>query len=74
MKIAVDLDLCENHGQCANFAPQVFALDDDGQLSFRAEATDEYISPELDEAWRKDVEEAVDMCPRQAIRFYEQDA
>lgn len=68
MKIAVDLTKCENHGQCTYSAPQVFSLDDDGQLAFRAVATDEYHSPEIDESFREDVEEAIEMCPVQAIR------
>jgi ferredoxin len=68
MKIATDLTKCQNHGQCTYSAPQVFSLDDDGQLAFRAVATDEYKSGELDEAWREDIEEAIDMCPVQAIR------
>ena len=68
MKIAVNLTKCQNHGQCTYSAPQVFSLDDDGQLAFRAAAEDEYVSGPLDEAWREDVEEAIDMCPVQAIR------
>lgn len=68
MKIAVDLNRCQNHGQCTYSAPDIFALDDDGQLSFRAVATDEYVSDEIDESVKEDVEEAVDMCPVQAIR------
>lgn len=69
MKIAVDLVRCENHGQCAYSAPEVFALDDNGELTLRADATDEYRSGELDEALREALDEAVDMCPVQAIRF-----
>ncbi|MGH3492641.1 MAG: ferredoxin [Sciscionella sp.] len=68
MKIAVDLTTCQNHGQCTYSAPRVFSLDDDGQLAFRAEATDEYVSGELDDSVAEDVEEAIDMCPVQAIR------
>ncbi|WP_067674450.1 ferredoxin [Nocardia miyunensis] len=68
MKIAVDLTMCQNHGQCTYSASSVFALDDKGQLSFRAAAQDEYLSGELDDAVAEDVEEAIDMCPVQAIR------
>lgn len=42
-------------------------LDKDGKLSFRREATDTYVSGELDESLRDDVEEAADVCPLQAI-------
>ena len=37
------------------------------KLSFRAEAVAEYLSGELDESLRDDVEEAADVCPLQAI-------
>ena len=67
MRITVDLNKCNDHGQCVFSAPAVFSLDDDGKLSFRHEATDTYISGELDEALRDDVEEAADVCPLQAI-------
>lgn len=67
MHIIVDLTKCSDHGQCVFSAPQVFALDDNGKLAFRAEATDEYVSGELDESLRDDVEEAADVCPLQAI-------
>jgi ferredoxin len=68
MRIAVDLVKCENHGQCMYAAPDVFALNDNGELTFRETATDEYRSGELDEALRKGIEEAIDMCPVRAIR------
>jgi ferredoxin len=67
MHIVVDLNQCSDHGQCVFSAPKVFALDEDGKLAFRREATDSYISGELDESLRDDVEEAADVCPLQAI-------
>ncbi len=67
MHIVVDLNKCQDHGQCVFSAPSVFALDAQGKLSFRAEAADTYTSAELDEALRDDVEEAADACPLQAI-------
>jgi ferredoxin len=67
MQVAVDLNKCQDHGQCVFSAPAVFSLDDDGKLSFRRQATDEYVSGELDESLRDDVEEAADVCPLQAI-------
>jgi len=48
-------------------APAVFGLDDEGTLSFRRAAAGTYISGELDESLRDDVEEAADVCPLQAI-------
>lgn len=67
MRVVVDLRKCSDHGQCAFSAPDVFAIDDDGKLAFRAEATDVYTSADLDESLRDDVEEAADVCPLQAI-------
>ena len=70
MKFIVDLDTCENHGQCTYLATGVFALDADGKLNVRAEASgSEYVSPDLLDAQIEDVQEAADMCPVQAIRL-----
>jgi len=67
MQVVVDLNKCQDHGQCVFAAPAVFSLDENGRLSFRKEATDIYVSGELDESLRDDVEEAADVCPLQAI-------
>ena len=58
MKVHVDRSLCDNHGQCAIAAPDVFRMNDEGILEY-----DEDFAPDqLDE-----VEEAIDVCPVQAI-------
>jgi ferredoxin len=67
MRITVDLNKCNDHGQCVFSAPSVFSLDDDGKLSFRREAAGTHTSGELGEALRDAVEEAADACPLQAI-------
>ncbi|MDQ2838271.1 MAG: ferredoxin [Actinomycetota bacterium] len=67
MQIEVDLEKCQDHGQCVFAAPEVFSLDDSGRLSFRAAGSTRYRSGELDEALRDEVEEAADVCPLQAI-------
>jgi len=59
MKISVDLDLCDAHGQCAFAAPKVFELDDLGDLSFDSEP---------DESARTEVLNAARLCPVQAIK------
>lgn len=59
MQVQVDWDVCENHGQCAVVAPDVFRIDDDGQLQHESE---------VDDARAEEVEEAADLCPVQAIR------
>lgn len=58
MKIIVDMNLCQDHGQCAIAAPAVFRMNDEGKLEYEEIA---------DEARRAEVEEAADVCPVQAI-------
>jgi ferredoxin len=58
MKVHVDLERCEFHGQCVIAAPSVFELTDESTLVWAAEP---------DEAHRADIEEAADACPTQAI-------
>ncbi|MEV7184214.1 ferredoxin [Kitasatospora sp. NPDC093102] len=60
MKVVVDMNKCQDHGQCVFAAPDVFRFDDDGRLAY-------VVHP--DEALRGDVEEAADVCPLQAIRI-----
>ena len=56
--IDVDRSLCDNHGQCAIAAPDVFRMNVDGELEY--EAT-------FDDGLLDEVEEAIDVCPVQAI-------
>ncbi|XVQ13147.1 ferredoxin [Spirillospora sp. CA-255316] len=58
MKVVVDLDMCQDHGQCAIAAPDVFRINEDGRLEYDG-------SPA--ESLRGDVEDAADVCPVQAI-------
>jgi len=60
LDVAVDMDLCDGHGQCEFAAPAVFQLDDEGELQFDAH-------PDASERGR--VEQAVRLCPVQAIRL-----
>jgi ferredoxin len=59
MRVVVDLAKCQNHGQCAFAAPEVFHLDADGTLRF---------VPDPDESLWNAVDDAADVCPLQAIR------
>ena len=63
----MDLKKCSDHGQCVYSAPEVFVLNSKGELSFRDQARDIYVSGELDESFRDAIEDAVDTCPMQAI-------
>jgi ferredoxin len=60
MKVVVDMNKCQDHGQCVFAAPDVFSMDEAGHLA--------YVS-DPDEALRDQVEEAADVCPLQAIRI-----
>ncbi len=60
VRIDVDMNQCQHYGQCAFEAPHIFKLNDDDKLEYLAEA---------DEADRPLVENAVDVCPMQAIRI-----
>jgi ferredoxin len=58
MKVHVDMNLCQSHGECVFAAPEVFELGDDDVLRWEEE---------VDESQRPEVEEAVDVCPMMAI-------
>ena len=60
MKIHVDMDRCQGHGQCVMKAPDVFDLGiDDDKVTV--------LNDEPSEDQRDAVELAVDVCPTQAI-------
>ena len=60
MKVVVDMDKCQDHGQCAFAAPTVFEIDAvTGKLVV--------LQDEPDDSLRDEVEEAADVCPVQAI-------
>ncbi|GAA2305298.1 ferredoxin [Streptomyces kunmingensis] len=59
MKVVVDRNKCQDHGQCVFAAPEVFGFDDAGHLAY---------DPAPDDALLDEVEEAADVCPLQAIR------
>ena len=59
IKVYVDPDICETHGQCTLVAPDIFWLDDDGDLHYE---------PNPEASMRKAVEQAAENCPTLAIR------
>lgn len=58
MKITIDPVKCESHGQCEYVAPEVFFLDEDGEVSIRED---------VPKSLRSKVELAVSVCPTLAI-------
>lgn len=59
MKVIVDWDLCESHGQCEFAAPAIFTINDDGDLEVLDEAPAE--------SERGALEQAVRRCPTRAL-------
>jgi len=64
-EVAVDYDLCEANGICVGIATEVFDLDDDDNLHLLT--TDVTVSNE------SRIQQAIDSCPRNALRI-ERDA
>lgn len=58
MRVTVDLARCERHGLCTYTAPEVFSLDDDGELHY---------DPTPPEHLCEQVQDAVVGCPVGAI-------
>jgi ferredoxin len=58
MKVRINRNLCDEHGQCTIAAPNVFRMNDDGSLEYDGDPAD---------ALRGEIEEAADVCPVQAI-------
>ena len=59
MKIVVDYELCEAHAVCVSCCPEAFRVEDDATLTVLVENPPDSL--------RSKVEEAVRLCPRQAI-------
>ena len=60
IKIDIDMDKCRHYGQCVFEAEDIFQLDDDGNIQYTKEVPDDR---------QDDVDNAVDVCPMQAISF-----
>jgi ferredoxin len=58
MKVHVDMNLCQSHGECVVVAPDVFELGDDDVLVWQED---------VDDSRRAEMDEAVDACPMLAI-------
>ena len=61
MKIIVDRAKCTGLGICESLAPDVFEVDDDGNLVLLAE--------EVPDGGLDDVESAIAGCPTEALRL-----
>ncbi len=63
MKIAVDRDLCQGHAVCQSEAPEIFAVEDKGQVQL--------LDENPPDALRAQVEMAVKYCPTFALKIVE---
>jgi ferredoxin len=61
MRVVVDYDLCESNALCMAAAPEVFEVRDDDFMYVLQENPSEEL--------RAKVEEAVQRCPKQAIKL-----
>ena len=64
MKVVVDYDLCEANALCMDCCPEVFRVEEDDTLTV-------LIEDDIPDDLRAKVEEAVRLCPRQAIATQE---
>lgn len=61
VKVIVDHDLCEANALCMDSCPEVFRVEEDDSLTL--------LMDEVPEKLREKLEEAVRLCPRQALRL-----
>jgi ferredoxin len=60
MRIHVDSDMCDLHGQCVFAAPEIFSFDDAGELVYQSE---------VDDALAAKAQNAASVCPVSAIEL-----
>ncbi|MCB9683381.1 MAG: ferredoxin [Alphaproteobacteria bacterium] len=63
MRVVVDWDLCQGHGMCEDEAPEVFQLNDDGDMELLQEHPPERL--------RAAVQSACTFCPQRALSIEE---
>ncbi len=63
MKVVVDFDLCEANAVCMDNAPEIFRVEEDDTLTILQENPPDSL--------REKVENAVRLCPKQAISLVE---
>ncbi|GIE92957.1 ferredoxin [Paractinoplanes rishiriensis] len=63
MRITLDRDRCEGHGVCESAAPELFRLDDQGDLEFPLDGQE--IPPPL----RAAAADSVLICPVAALKL-----
>jgi len=64
VRVEVDHAVCEANGVCEGITPEVFVLDDRDELHI--------LRPDVPEELLDRVQEAVDRCPKVALRLVEE--
>jgi ferredoxin len=65
MKVVVDYDLCEANAVCMGIAPEVFRVEEDDTLTVLMENPPQNL--------RSKLEDAVRLCPKQALSIDEEE-
>lgn len=63
MRVCIDTDKCAGLGMCESWAPDLFAVADDGKVHLLLDA--------IDDERRAAVQGAVDNCPTEALSIVE---
>ena len=63
MRVVIDLESCNGHGQCEDVAPEVFRVNDQGRVDLLIEAPEDSL--------RSKIEQAIRLCPEKCIGLEE---
>jgi len=67
MKVKVDWDLCEANAVCMDIAPELFKVDEEDNFHHLLKGSADEISGEIPAEQEAKAQEAVRLCPRQAL-------
>ena len=67
MRVELDLLSCKDNGECVISAPHIFSLDENSIQSRRQDAKESTVIFDISEEYLQELEEAVIVCPMQAI-------
>lgn len=71
MKVKVDWDLCEANAVCMDIAPELFKVDEEDNFHHLLKGAADEISGEIPAEHEAKAQEAVRLCPRQALAIVE---
>jgi ferredoxin len=59
MKLVLNEETCDGHGQCLGAAPELLAFGSNGKVKI--------LKPEIDDSEIEEAEDACDICPTQSL-------